>query len=154
MWTWMKQRSGSSSLSVLKLKSFISLVKRYAVHYTRRMSLQDLYGLCVNHTDYEKSLAVRMNQNQSIPGQITAHIFCVFSGMAVWKRLCVFADWVRMEGVIIVIVCALYCNVFLVLRYSDSINAISSCRSGGAPSCVFVTLERDLLEGEILCFQS
>ncbi len=88
----MKQRSGSSSLSVLKLKSFSSLVKWCAAHYTRHMkchvSLRDLYGLCVNaRTDPGKSLAVWMNQNQTIPGQITGHIFRVFSGMAVWKRL-------------------------------------------------------------------
>ncbi len=38
-------------------------------------------------TDPGKSLAVWMNQNQTIPGQITGHIFHVFSGMAVWKRL-------------------------------------------------------------------
>ncbi len=86
------QRSGSSSLSALKLKSFASLVKWCTAHYTRHMkchvSLRDLYGLCVNaRTDSGKSLAVWMNQNQTIPGQITRHIFHVFSGMAVWKRL-------------------------------------------------------------------
>ncbi len=38
--------------------------------------LRDLYGLCVNaRTDSGKSLAVWMNQNQTIPGQITGHIF-------------------------------------------------------------------------------
>ncbi len=63
----MKQRSGSSSLSALKLKSFSSLVKWWAAHYTRHMkghvSLRDLYGLCVNaRTDSGKSLAVWMQQ--------------------------------------------------------------------------------------------
>ncbi len=63
----MKQRSGSSSLSALKLKSFSSLVKWCAAHYTRHMkchvSLRDLYGLCVNaRTDSGKSLAVWMQQ--------------------------------------------------------------------------------------------
>ncbi len=62
-----KQRSGSSSLSALKLKSFSSLVKWWAAHYTRHMkghvSLRDLYGLCVNaRTDSGKSLAVWMQQ--------------------------------------------------------------------------------------------
>ncbi len=88
----MKQRSGSSSLSALKLKSFSSVMKWCAAHYTRHMkchvSSRDLYGLCVNtRTDSGKSLAVWMNQNQTIPGQITGHIFRVFSRMAVWKRL-------------------------------------------------------------------
>ncbi len=44
---------------------------------------------CVNtRTDFIKSLAVWnlwMNQTQTIPGQITGHIFHVFSGMAEWK---------------------------------------------------------------------
>ncbi len=88
----MKQRSGSSSLFALKLKSFASLVKWCAAHYTRHMkyhvSLQDLYGLCVNaRTDSGKSLAVWMNQNQTIPGWFPEHITRVFSGISVWKRL-------------------------------------------------------------------
>ncbi len=88
----MKQRSGSSSLSALKLKSFASLVKWCAAHYTRQMkchvSLRDLYGLCVNaRTDSGKSLAVWMNQNQTIPGWFPEHITRVFSGISVWKRL-------------------------------------------------------------------
>ncbi len=63
----MKQRSGSSSLSALKLKSFSSLVKWWAAHYTRHIkghvSLRDRYGLCVNAcTDSGKSLAVWMQQ--------------------------------------------------------------------------------------------
>ncbi len=88
----MKQRSGSSSLSALKLKSFANLVKWCAAHYTRHMkchvSLRDLYGLCVNaRTDSGKSLAVWMNQNQTIPGWFPEHITRVFSGISVWKRL-------------------------------------------------------------------
>ncbi len=88
----MKQRSGSSSLFALKLKSFASLVKWCAAHYTLHMechvSLRDLYGLCVNaRTDSGKSLAVWMNQNQTILGWFPEHITRVFSGIAVWKRL-------------------------------------------------------------------
>ncbi len=88
----MKQRSGSSSLSALKLKSFASLVKWCAAHYTRHMkchvSLRDLYGLCVNtRTDSGKSQAVWMNQNQTIPGWFPEHITRVFSGISVWKGL-------------------------------------------------------------------
>ncbi len=49
----MKQRSGSSSLSALKLKSFSSLVKWCAAHYTRHMkchvSLRDLTGCVWTH---------------------------------------------------------------------------------------------------------
>ncbi len=50
-------------LSALKLKSFTSLVKWCAAHYTRHMkchvSLRDLYGLCMNaRTDSGKSQAV------------------------------------------------------------------------------------------------
>ncbi len=88
----MKQRSGSSSLSALKLKSFASLVKWCVAHYTRHMkchvSLRDLYGLCVNaRTNSGKSQAVWMNQNQTIPGWFPEHITRVFSGISVWKRL-------------------------------------------------------------------
>ncbi len=88
----MKQRSGSSSLSALKLKSFASLVKWCAAHYTRHMkchvSLRGLYGLCVNaRTDSGKSQAVWMNQNQTIPGWFPEHITRVFSRISVWKRL-------------------------------------------------------------------
>ncbi len=88
----MKQRSGSSSLFALKLKSFASLLKWCAAHYTRHMkchvSLRDLYGLCVNaRTDSGKSQAVWMNQNQTIPGWFPEHITRVFSGISVWKRL-------------------------------------------------------------------
>ncbi len=121
----MKQRSGSSSLSALKLKSFTSLVKWCAAHYTRHMkghvSLRDLYGLCVNaRTDSGKSLAVWMNQNQTIPGQITGHIFRVFSGMAVWKRLkChpepkILAQHFELDTSVKVMLYLLYkCNTFL-----------------------------------------
>ncbi len=41
----MKQRSGSSSLSALKLKSFSSLVKWCMAHYTRHMNVTCLYGI-------------------------------------------------------------------------------------------------------------
>ncbi len=52
------------------------------------VSLRDLYLLCVNACkDSGKSLAVWMNQNQTIPGKITGHILRVFYRMAVWKRL-------------------------------------------------------------------
>ncbi len=59
----MKQRSGSSSLSALKLKSFSSLVKWWAriIHVTWKVTY--LYGLCVNARTYPgKSLAVWMQQ--------------------------------------------------------------------------------------------
>ncbi len=77
-----------ASLSALNLKSFASLLKWCAAHYTCHMSLRDLYGLCVNaRTDSGKSLAVWMNQNQTIPGWFPEHITHVFSGISVWKRL-------------------------------------------------------------------
>ncbi len=63
METGMKQWSGSSSLSALKLKSFSSLVKWWAriIHVTWNVTC--LYGLCVNaRTDSGKSLAVWMQQ--------------------------------------------------------------------------------------------
>ncbi len=59
----MKQRTGSSSLSALKLKSFSSLVKWWAriIHVTWKVTC--LYGLCVNARTYSgKSLAVWMQQ--------------------------------------------------------------------------------------------
>ncbi len=62
----MKQRSGSSSLSALKLKSFSSLVKWWAriIHITWKVTC--LYGIftgCVwTHADSGKSLAVWMQQ--------------------------------------------------------------------------------------------
>ncbi len=74
----------------LKLKSFTPVSEngaRRIIHVTWNVTW---FTGCVwthAHTDSGKSLAVWMNQNQTIPGQITGHIFRVFSGMAVWKRL-------------------------------------------------------------------
>ncbi len=104
----MKQRSGSSSLSALKLKSFSSLVKWCAVHYTRHMkghvSLTGSLWVCVNaRTDSGKSLAVWMQQIWRSGNKSGTHYPCIFPeslcerGLRENARFIVSRTWYQMK---------------------------------------------------------
>ncbi len=58
----MKQRSGSSSLSTLKLKSFTSLVARTVLHYNSHPNVTCLY--------VSRDLSERMHRFQKITGDV------------------------------------------------------------------------------------
>ncbi len=86
----MKQRSGSSSLFALKLKSFASLLKWCAAHYTRHMKCHvslRIRVVCERTHRFRKITGSVNEPNQTIPGWFPEHITRVFSGISVWKRL-------------------------------------------------------------------
>ncbi len=66
--------------------------------------------------DPGKLLAVWMNQNQTIPGQITGHFFSVLSGMAVWKRL------MKQKQ----IVSCIYLVIFNLIKITYSVTIVTS----------------------------
>ncbi len=103
----MKQRSGSSSLSALKLKSFASLVKWCAAHYTHHMKGHVSLRVVCERTHRFRKITGSVNEPKSDhPGtNHGTHFPCIFRNGCVneasdwrwtWRRTDV-AFWLKMK---------------------------------------------------------
>jgi len=81
VWTWMTQRSGSSSLSVLKLKSFASLVKRYTSH----VFTGSLRVVCESH----RLRKITGNDNEPKSEHHGTHLLCILRNGCVKEAVCI-----------------------------------------------------------------
>ncbi len=99
----MKQRSGSSSLSALKLKSFTSLVKWCAAHYTITWNVTCLYRIftgCVNaRTDSGKVTGSVNEPKSDHPGtNHGTHFPCIFRNGCVKEAKLYLKSALRFSG--------------------------------------------------------
>ncbi len=99
----MKQRSGSSSLSALKLKSFILQFSEmisgalYTSHERSRVFTGSLRVVCECTHIFRKITGSVNAANLTIREQMPEHITRVFSGISVWKGLMSFelVHWIN-----------------------------------------------------------